>query len=75
MRKSFSSFLVPLAGVDVVEQGARGVARIGDMTLWPLVSFQISQVSTVPKSRSPASARARTPGTLSRIHAILVPEK
>src|SRR5690606_40546349 len=41
----------------------------------PPVSFQISQESTVPKARSPASARARAPWTLSRIHLILVPEK
>ena len=41
----------------------------------PPVSFQTSQVSTVPNASSPASARARAPGTLSRIHATLVPEK
>ena len=41
----------------------------------PLVSFQISQLSMVPNASSPASALARAPGTLSRIHAILLPEK
>ena len=41
---------------------------------WP-VSFQISHVSTVPKASLPASARARAPGTLSRIQRILLAEK
>ena len=41
----------------------------------PPVRFQITHVSGVPKSRSPASARARAPGTLSRIQRILGPEK
>ena len=41
----------------------------------PLVSFQISQVSIVPKASRPASARARAPGTLSRIQRILLAEK
>ena len=35
----------------------------------PPVRFQISQVSIVPASNSPASARSRAPSTLSRIHA------
>ena len=35
----------------------------------------MSQVSTVPKRISPRSARSLTPGTLSRIHFIFVPEK
>ena len=35
----------------------------------PPVRFQISQVSIVPASSSPFSARSRAPGTLSRIHA------
>src|SRR5258706_1600611 len=39
------------------------------------VSCQMSQVSTVPKASSPRSARARAPGTWSRIQAILVPLK
>ena len=38
----------------------------------PLVRFQISQVSTVPKRISPRRALSRTPGTCSRIQAILV---
>ena len=42
---------------------------------WPLVRFQISQLSTVPKASSPRSARARAPGTLSRIQLTLVAEK
>ena len=41
----------------------------------PPVRFQISQLSTVPAHSSPRSARSRTPGTLSRIQRILVPEK
>ena len=41
----------------------------------PRVSCQTSQLSTVPKRSLPASARSRAPGTLSRIHLILVPEK
>ena len=41
----------------------------------PRVSCQTSQLSTVPKRSFPASARSRAPGTLSRIHLILVPEK
>ena len=41
----------------------------------PPVSFQTSQVSTVPNASSPASARARAPGTLSRIQRILLAEK
>ncbi len=41
----------------------------------PPVSFQISQESTVPKAISPASARARSPGTLSSSQATLGPEK
>ena len=43
--------------------------------LRPLVRFQISQLSTVPKASLPASACSRAPATLSRIHAILVAEK
>ena len=35
----------------------------------PPVRFQISQVSIVPASSSPFSARSRAFGTLSRIHA------
>jgi len=47
----------------------------------PPVSFQISQLSMVPKAISPASARSRrlrprvSAGVLSRIQAILVAEK
>ncbi|MCY1550365.1 hypothetical protein D9M68_866170 [compost metagenome] len=41
----------------------------------PPVSCQINQLSTVPKASSPRSACARAPGTLSRIHLSLVPEK
>ena len=41
----------------------------------PWVKFQINQLSTVPKANSPASARLRMLGSLSRIHLILVPEK
>ena len=39
------------------------------------VSCHTSQLSMVPNASFPASALARAPGTLSRIHAILVPEK
>ena len=41
----------------------------------PLVSFQISQVSTLPNSSSPSRAFCRAPGTFSRIQRILLPEK
>ncbi|UTH93792.1 hypothetical protein SRIMHP_06620 [Streptomyces rimosus subsp. rimosus] len=41
----------------------------------PPVSFQISHESIVPKAISPASARARRPGTLSSSQAALGPEK
>ena len=41
----------------------------------PPVRFQSTQQSVLPKTRSPASALARAPSTLSRIHMILVPEK
>ena len=41
----------------------------------PPVRFQTTQVSGVPKSRSPASAAARAPGTWSRIHATFDAEK
>ncbi len=41
----------------------------------PPVRFQMHQVSMLPKSRSPASARARAPATFSRIHLTLGPEK
>ena len=39
------------------------------------VRFHKSQVSTVPKSSSPAWAAMRAPGTLRRIHWILVAQK
>jgi hypothetical protein len=39
------------------------------------VRFQSTQLSVVPKTRSPASAFARAPSTFSRIQAIFVPEK
>ena len=42
---------------------------------WPPVSCHISQLSTVPNASSPRAAAARAPGTLSRIHFSLVPEK
>lgn len=41
----------------------------------PSVSFQMSQLSTVPKQSSPASARARAPGTSPKIQASLLAEK
>lgn len=41
----------------------------------PPVRFQMSHVSTVPNSRSPAEARAGASGTLSRIQRILLAEK
>ncbi len=41
----------------------------------PPVSFQRSQVSTVPKRISPRRAFSRAPSTWSRIQAILVAEK
>src|SRR3989338_4150170 len=42
---------------------------------WPPVSFQISQLSMVPKAISPRTARRRRPLTLSKSHLIFVPEK
>ncbi len=51
-------------------------ALLTSVTCWLwLVSFQTSHVSTVPNASRPASARARAPGTLSRIHRILLAEK
>jgi len=41
----------------------------------PPVMFHSNQVSMVPKSRSPASARSRAPGTSRRIQASFGPEK
>ena len=41
----------------------------------PPVSFQMSQLSTVPKASSPFSARSRTPSTLSSSQTILLAEK
>ena len=41
----------------------------------PYVRVQTSQLSTVPKASSPLSACSRAPGTLSRIHLILLAEK
>ena len=41
----------------------------------PPVSFHTSQVSTVPNKSSPLAARSRLPGTWSKIHLILLPEK
>ena len=45
------------------------------MCVESLVSCHTSQLSMVPNASLPASARARAPGTLSRIHATLLPEK
>jgi hypothetical protein len=47
----------------------------GPPLLQPPVRFQITQLSIVPKRRSPASARARASDTLSRIQRIFGPEK
>ena len=41
----------------------------------PPVRFQMSQVSMLPNTRSPDSARSRTPSTLSRIQRTFGPEK
>src|SRR5690606_19109580 len=43
--------------------------------LGPPVRFHNVQVSVLPNTRSPLSALARAPSTLSRIHLILGPEK
>ncbi len=43
--------------------------------LSPWVSFQMSQLSTVPKASLPASARWRAPGTFSSSQLSLLPEK
>ena len=54
-------------------------ALVGSVTCTPPstppVMFHNTQVSMLPKIRSPASAFARAPSTLSRIHLILGPEK
>ena len=51
-------------------------ALLGSVTCSaPPVSFQISQVSMVPKASSPRSARSRAPGTLSSSQRSLLPEK
>jgi hypothetical protein len=44
------------------------------MNILPRVSFQINQVSTVPKHSFPCSAFSLAPGTLSKIHFTFVPE-
>ena len=41
----------------------------------PPVMFQISQVSMLPNTRSPASAFSRAPSTFSRIQTTFGPEK
>ena len=41
----------------------------------PPVMFQTTQVSMLPKTRSPASAFSRAPSTLSRIQRTFGPEK
>ena len=55
------------------------LALVGSVTceppLTPPVRFQMTHVSVLPKTASPASAAARTPSTFSRIHWILPPEK
>src|SRR6185312_1329805 len=43
--------------------------------VWPCVSFQISQLSTVPKANLPASARSLAPLTFFKIQLTLLPEK
>ena len=43
--------------------------------LVPPVRFQMHQVSMLPNTRSPASALARAPSTLSRIQRTFGPEK
>ena len=43
--------------------------------LGPPVRFQMHQVSMFPNTRSPASALARAPSTLSRIQRTFGPEK
>src|SRR3954466_12827676 len=54
-------------------------ALVGSVTCTPPsgppVMFHSSQVSMLPNSRSPASARCRAPSTLSRIQRVLGPEK
>ena len=53
--------VVPLPRVDVEEHRARRVGRVGDVRR-PPVSFQTSQVSTVPKASSPRLRPPRAPG-------------
>ena len=71
--EQLEQFVVPAAGVDVVEQRARGVAGVGDVGA-AAAEAPRHPVSTVPKASS-ASARPRAPGMLSSSHRSLVPEK
>ena len=54
----------PSQGVQVHQHGAAGVGDVGDVhaAVEPPVRFQISQLSMVPNSISPRSARSRRPG-------------
>ena len=67
--------VVPVAGVDVEEQRAAGVGRVGD------VHAAAGEVPDQPACRwcrtraRPLGARARAPGTWSSSHLSLVPEK
>ena len=55
------------------------LALVTSVMCWPPsvppVRFQISQVSMLPNTRSPASAFSRAPSTLSRIQRTFGPEK
>ena len=57
--------------VDVEQHRARGVAGVGDVQRGRRSASRPASVSTVPNASSPASARARAPGTWSSIQAIL----
>ena len=72
-----SNLRIPFEGADVHQQGTGCVGYVGDVNAAVNTTGQVqtSQVSVLPKSRSPRSARSRAPSTLSRIHLILGPEK
>src|SRR5699024_9472164 len=64
------------------EERSMSIVReaLGTSVMWippftPPVMFHMVQVSVLPNRRSPASALARAPSTLSRIHLVFGPEK
>ena len=72
--QDLQQLVVPLQGMDVEHQGARGVGVIGDMDL-AAREFPDQPGIDGAEQQFARSARSRTPSTLSRIHLSLVPEK